>query len=699
LKLEKHCDNFINREFLMKKIYVFMLCILYFIPLLSYPKENLSPEHKNWLDNVTPIITKAEKQVFLQLKTDRERDKFIQLFWKKRDPLPDTNENEFYQEYMTRLRFADLYFGHASPKRGSQTERGYFYLLLGPPLERNIFATHSELWPLELWYYKGEQQYGLPSYFYLIFYQDRGIGEYRLYYPGVEGPEKLLIPSLTGRTLSRSKAYQAMKKISGALASASLSYLPGDATFGESSFSSNTIIATARSLAEKKFTDSYARDFLYYKDYIETDYTHDFIDSNSRVKVFKNGGQSYIHWTLEPKKINFAQYQDKYYSAFQLIIRIEDTEGNLVLEKDEEIPLEISPEEYKKHERQLFAFQDILPIIPGKFKVFFLLKSKTAQDFTSFQTEIIVPEEKNRSLSNLILYHGKEPLGQSQRQKIKAFTFNGFQYVVNAQNNFLHLKEMGLYCQVYNLEEKDKMTLLLEVFPMNTETPVLSHKNPLREVSTPDGLGIDTGLFPLSNLKPGYYRAQASFLDEEGKKIFTEKENFIILSQAYPFIPWVYSKLHNPLPDPEPLYTLASQYFMTRKYEQAKGLLNHALEIGDEPRTRLLLAKTLFALGQFENSLTMIFPLYQATQNREAAKIIAVDYVGLKDWSAALVYLEKLMEEAAEITVLNLAAECYLNINQPEKALPLIQKSLQLNPDQAAIKELEKQAKKRIENR
>jgi GWxTD domain-containing protein len=683
----------------MKKTSVILLSSLLFAALLAYPKENLSPEHKKWLENVTPIITKAEKEVFFQLKADRERDKFIQLFWKKRDPLPDTNENEFYQEYMERLRFADLYFGHGSPKRGSQTERGYFYLLLGPPLERNIFATHSELWPLELWEYKGEQQYGLPPYFYLIFYQDRGIGEYRLYYPGVEGPEKLLIPSLTGRTLSRSRAYQAMKKISGDLASASLSYLPGDASFGDTPFSSNTIIASVRSLPEKKFTDSYARDFLYYKDYIETDYTHDFIDSNSSVKVFKSGSQSYIHWTLEPKKINFANYKGKFYSAYQLVVRIEDMEGNLVLEKDEEIPLEISPEEYKKHERQLFAFQDILPIIPGKFKVFFLLKSKTARDFTSFQTEVLVPEERSRSLSNLILYHSKEALGQNQLRKIKAFTFDGFQYVINAQNNFLPQKEMGLYCQAYNLEKKDKMTLLLEIFPMNIETLALSHKMPLSEVATPDGLGIDTGLFPLPELKPGYYRAQASLLDEEGKKIFTEKENFILFSQAYPFIPWAYSKLHNPLPDPEPLYILASQYFMARKYEQAKGFLDRALEKRDEPKTRLLLAKTLYALGQFENSLTIIFPLYQATQDREAAKIIAVDYAGLKDWSAALIYLEKLMEEATEITVLNLAAECYLNNNQPEKALPLIRKSLQLNPNQAAIKELEKQAKKRLENR
>jgi tetratricopeptide (TPR) repeat protein len=56
------------------------------------------------------------------------------------------------------------------------------------------------------------------------------------------------------------------------------------------------------------------------------------------------------------------------------------------------------------------------------------------------------------------------------------------------------------------------------------------------------------------------------------------------------------------------------------------------------------------------------------------------------------------MEQAAEIEVLNLAAECYLNLNQPEKALPLLQKSLELNPNQARIKELEEKTKKRLEN-
>lgn len=676
-----------------RNLILFFILIFLALPLLS--KENLSQEHKNWLETVSPIITKTEKEIFFKLKTEEERNRFIQVFWKQRDPLPDTNQNEFYKEYMSRVQFADANFGHETSKRGSQTERGYFYLLLGPPLERQLYSTSSKVLPLELWYYKGEIKFGLPPYFYLIFYQPQRLGEYRLYYPGVEGPEKLTIPSLYRQSLDRSGAFQIIREISGELANASLSYLPGEKTFGLSSSSSTTIISSVYSLAEKKFSDDYARSYLRYKDYVETDYTHNFIESNFQVKVFKNFNQFFIHWAVEPKKVNFALYEGKYYAVFQLILRIEDTQGNPVLEKEEEITLRITPEQYKKHERQIFSFQDVLPVISGNYKLFFLAKNKTAKDFTSFQTEVFVPQVKSGSfLSSLLLYHSRVRFKEGERKKLKAFAFEGNQYVINAQNNFLPQEEIGLYFQVFNLEEKADKSLLIEIFSVDADSPVLSLKKSLKEFLSPEGEGIDFNPLSLSSLKPGYYRVQVSILEANDRKVLSERENFIILSQPYPVIPWIYSKIYAPFLNSEQLYLLGSQYFMTGEYKQAKDSLQKALKMKNEPRIRLLLAKTLYALGKFQDSLTTVFPVYQGTQEREAAKIIALDYAGLKDWSSALVYLEKLMEQAAEVSVLNLAAECYLNLNQPEKALSLLQKSLELNPDQANIKELEKKTKK-----
>jgi tetratricopeptide (TPR) repeat protein len=133
---------------------------------------------------------------------------------------------------------------------------------------------------------------------------------------------------------------------------------------------------------------------------------------------------------------------------------------------------------------------------------------------------------------------------------------------------------------------------------------------------------------------------------------------------------------------------------MGRDYEKAGGLLDRALKLKEDAPTRLLLGKSLFAMNRFQDSLATTVPLYEATKDREAAKVIALDHAGLKDWTTALIYLDKLMAEATEVGVLNLAAECHLNLGRPDKALPLIQKSLSLDPSQPAIRALEEKAKK-----
>jgi tetratricopeptide (TPR) repeat protein len=227
----------------------------------------------------------------------------------------------------------------------------------------------------------------------------------------------------------------------------------------------------------------------------------------------------------------------------------------------------------------------------------------------------------------------------------------------------------------------------------------MSQKRPLKEVLISESGGIEVGPFSLSAFDPGYYRADVSILDASGNKVLSERGDFILLSQPYPVFPWVYSKQHRPFPEPAQLFILATQSFMTRKYEQAHSYLDQAIKIKDEPATRLLLGKVLYALHRYQDSLTAVFPAYQSAGDREAAKLIAANYAALEDWSSALVYLEKLMAQATEISILNLAAECYLNLKQPEKALLLLRKSLELNPSQTHMIDLEEKIKKQLKNK
>ena len=145
--------------------------------------------------------------------------------------------------------------------------------------------------------------------------------------------------------------------------------------------------------------------------------------------------------------------------------------------------------------------------------------------------------------------------------------------------------------------------------------------------------------------------------------------------------------------------TLGSQHFLKGDYVKAREALERALGYREDPATRLLLAKALYGLGLYRESLAHAVPLYGRVPDREAAKVIALGHAGLKEWEAALVYLDKLMAEATEIPVLNLAAECHLALGRPEKALPLLERSLALVPGQPAVKALEEQARKRIEQR
>ncbi|HEX3821504.1 MAG TPA: GWxTD domain-containing protein, partial [Candidatus Sulfotelmatobacter sp.] len=97
-------------------------------------KQELSKPYKKWLDeDVVYIITDEERAAFKQLSNDEERDNFIEAFWQRRDPTPDTEENEFKEEHYQRIAYANEHFAAGVP--GWRTDRGRIYIVFGKPDE------------------------------------------------------------------------------------------------------------------------------------------------------------------------------------------------------------------------------------------------------------------------------------------------------------------------------------------------------------------------------------------------------------------------------------------------------------------------------------------------------------------------------------------------------------------------------------
>src|SRR6184192_2429328 len=148
---------------------------------VAQKKQKLDRVYREWLErDAAYIITKDERDAFLRLATDAARDKFIESFWEIRNPNPGSPTNTYKDEIYQRIAFADTRFGVGSGLEGWRTERGHTYIALGPPQQKQVFRNSANLYPIEIWFYSSPTP-ALPPFFYVMFYQRAGSGDYRFY--------------------------------------------------------------------------------------------------------------------------------------------------------------------------------------------------------------------------------------------------------------------------------------------------------------------------------------------------------------------------------------------------------------------------------------------------------------------------------------------------------------------------------------
>jgi GWxTD domain-containing protein len=150
-------------------------------------EKDLSPEHGDFLSKVRYIITKKERKLFLNLPLF-EKENFIKEFWKKRDPDPETEVNEFKERYFKRIEEANHLFKEGGTP-GWLQDRGRIYILLGPPEGREQYPTGYTFdgRPMEIWYY---------GFYPIIFIDYSYIGDYELYLLSAQHVAQLLKASI-----------------------------------------------------------------------------------------------------------------------------------------------------------------------------------------------------------------------------------------------------------------------------------------------------------------------------------------------------------------------------------------------------------------------------------------------------------------------------------------------------------------------
>jgi GWxTD domain-containing protein len=647
--------------------------------------QDLPPSFKKWLEEeVVYIITSLEKDVFLKLETDRERELFIEAFWKQRDPTQGTPANEFKEEHYQRIQHANYTFGRSAPIPGWKTDRGRFYIILGEPNDIERFTGETEIYNSEIWFYQGLSEYGLPTGFNLVFFQKGGAGDYRLYSPSSDGPQALLT-SYFGDQANYVQAFRKLKQVSPRLAQVSLSLIPGESTqFGSPSLASDILLQNIQTIPEKSVKNKYAQKFLMYKDIVEVEYTANYIDNDSFVRILKDeSGHDFVHYAIELNRFSVQEFQDKYTASFRVNGQLTDINGRMIYQYEGSIPIEFDEDQLRSIIYKPFDIYDMFPLVPGTYKFSVLLKNETSQEFTSLERDIVILEEEpSPRLSQLILGYNTQDITSAS---LKPFQFGKNQVLFQPNKIFLLKDCIFLYFQILGTDPELSSNLNLRYEISTQEESIFSFTKRLSDYSNELDIHEE---FSLAEFSPGIYWLKVSLVDGD-RTLHSEIEHFEITSvTAFPR-PWLFAKASLPPSHHSYVYLRGLQYLNQGKLEKALENLEKAFHSKPNQESyAILLANAYLKAEEFTKArLTLL-----SFSGFERARFEVYLYLGqahqaLGEFDQAItVYNKALSRFGLNIGILNSLGECYSRLNNTEKAASAWTKSLEINPQQPEIK-------------
>ncbi len=604
------------------------------------------------------------------------------------------------------MNFANSTYGRSSPLPGWRTDRGRIHILLGPPKNVEQYTNVNGVYPVEIWFYLGDPELGLPTGFNVIFFKRNGVGDYILYSPAGDGPRSLIADSMggyqdttrvSGRSSDDMAAYKALQELEPNLARQTLSLIPNEAVQpGNMSLASNQLMATIFASPQKKVEVSYADAILKYKDFIEVEYTANYISSEVQVQVIQDeAGASFVHYTVEPAKVSVEGAGDNYQVRFRLTGRISDAAGRTVYQFDKDFPFSLTAAQLEDVRLKSISIQDAFPLVPGTYSFDILLKNVLSKEFAGAGKTIVVPgPEGTIRMSPLLLAYGAEKRPSPPGERVP-FMAGGDQLLCQTRKTFSAKDSLVLFFQLYGLTEDLRTSGVLRTTFFREDKEFLSRTD---KVAADRAETSVVEAQPLADFPPGYYQVRVSLLDGQGKEATGAKENFEVSPATAVPRPVVISKVIPSVKKEDDLFTTGVQYMNIGDLKAAKTRLSEAYEL-DPQRADLAVAfsQALFRLNDFRRVKEVLLPF--AGENEPSAEIPAIlgqACHALGEFQEAVTqYNAYLSRFGANIDILNYLGTCYFQLGNKEEAVKAWTKSLELSPNQEKIRALLESLKKK----
>ena len=507
-------------------------------------KEKLGGVYKKWLDeDVRWIITDEELSAFKKLSNNAERDIFIEGFWQRRDPTPDTAENEYKEEHYRRIAYANEHFAAGMP--GWRTDRGRIYIMYGPPTSTDSHPMggpyqrspeegggQTETFPFEVWRYRYLE--GIGQEVEIEFVDDCGCGAYEMTMDRSKKDALLHVPNAGLTTMEEMGMANKADRFRGGLES--LGSGPFTTQNQTKQFDRMETFAKLNRAPDIKFKDL-QNELVTHKfrtNLLPFDVQVDFVKLTSDTVLVP------ITLQVPLKGLTFANKDGVQRAVVNVYGQLTKLSGQIVQTFEETLHRDIPAELLEKEINNTSLYWKALPMRPGLYRLDVVVKDVNGDKTGIFSRSYTIPDFGDEKLtsSTLILADQMEPV---PAREVGTGNFvigtNKVRPKVGSADgkpaSFTKKEKINFWLQVYNLgvdQKTNKPSATVEYQVVNTATK--QHVLDFTESTAQMGnVGEQVTLgksLQLSQLDPGVYQVTIKVNDQISKQTISPTAKFAV---------------------------------------------------------------------------------------------------------------------------------------------------------------------------
>jgi GWxTD domain-containing protein len=502
--------------------------------------KELDSAYRQWLtEDVTYIISPEERNAFLQLDTNEEREQFIEQFWLRRSSNPDLPENDFKEEHYRRIAYANEHFASGIP--GWKTDRGRMYIMWGPadeveshptggtydrPMEEGGGSTTTFPWETWRWRYLE----GIGENIILEFVDPSGSGEYHLTMDPSEKDALLHVPG-AGLSLMESMGMASKTDRFTRSDGTNLPTTMGGQPASMNEFNRLELYAKVNKPPEVKFKDLEA--------VVTSRIVRDQVHFNWRTDYLKVTNDTVlvpVTIQIPNSQLSFQSKDGIHSATLNIFGRVSTLTGRVVQTFEDPISKDFPDSLFQQSLKLQSIYQKAVPLRPGLYRLDLVIKDVHSGNIGVVNTRLQVPryEDDKLEASSLIL--------ADQIEHVPAKQIGAGQFVLGSskvrprlEGDFTTADKLGIYMQVYNLkpdEKSHKSNATFQYTVKKGKDQVMQFKETSEQMKqTGDQVTIER-LLPLATLPPGKYNLEVNATDTLSNQTISRSAEFTVKAPA-----------------------------------------------------------------------------------------------------------------------------------------------------------------------